>query len=69
MTTLITDDFAEKPVEHTNILYGNAGWTDSLDDATIALLVKIGAIYLDQVVTGPGWESRIYYSVARVQGV
>jgi hypothetical protein len=66
--TLITDGFADdpqvskEPVPSHSIVYGAEGWTDALDDTTIDLLVEVGAIGLDRVHSGPGWETRIYVS-------
>lgn len=60
-------DKGEREVEHNyephNILYGNSGWTDALDDATLDLLVKTGAARLHKTISGVGFETRIYVSV------
>lgn len=68
MTTLITDGFDEPleidaNYEPHNIVYGALGWTDDVDDATITVLVRIGAIRLVRAHAGLGWETRIYVSV------
>lgn len=67
MTTLINDRFDEEPVQHNyephNLLYGSKGWTDAADDATIDLLLRVGAVRLAGTVSGVGWETRIYVSV------
>lgn len=67
MTTLITDGFEDEPKDPTlvynhNILYGETGWTDEIEDATIDLLVKVGAIRLHKTVMGVSFETRIYVS-------
>lgn len=72
--TLVEDAFADdvpddassiviEKYEPHNILYGSKGWTDALDDATIDLLVRVGAVTLDRTVSGVGFETRIYVSV------
>jgi hypothetical protein len=64
-TTLITDDFADEPgepYEPHNLLYGSHGWTDAVDDATIDLLLKVGAIRFLRQHSGIGWQTRIYVS-------
>lgn len=55
---VITENYAPH-----NIVYGSTGWTDVVDDATIALLLRIGAIDLNRTITGVGFETRIYVSV------
>lgn len=65
--TLNEDEFAKgngsEPVSIHNIVYGKKGWTDSLDDGTLDLLVKTGAVERERTVAGPGFETRIYVSV------
>lgn len=67
MTTTINNDAFEDDFEHNyepySIVYGKTGVTDSIDDATVELLLNIGAIQLFQVVSGVGFETRIYLSV------
>ena len=75
MKTLVTDEFEDKPktvadaTVHTddedphNIVYGALGFTDSLSDETIALLVEAGVIVRHREIAGPGWQTRIYLSV------
>ena len=66
MTTLITDGFGEEMeanYEPHNIVYGALGWTDTMSDAEIQVLVRIGAIQLVRAHSGLGWETRIYVSV------
>lgn len=66
MTTLITDGFESEtpePVEIYNILYGDNGWTDTLDDATLGTLLEVRAIVLDSIKTFTKFEVRIYVSV------
>ncbi len=58
----VGEDFVHNYEPHS-ILYGKSGWTDALDDATLDLLVKTGAIRLYKVVRGVGFETRIYVSV------
>lgn len=67
--TINHDEFVDEPLgeyQAHNILYGEKGWTDQVDDATIDLLVNTGAVALDRVVSGAGFESRIYVSVKGV---
>jgi hypothetical protein len=70
MNTLVTDDFAEGPAqvvhnyEPHNIVYGSKGWTDALDDGTIDLLMRTGAVRLEKTISGVGFETRIYVTVA-----
>ena len=65
-STLNHDEFEDEPIEHNyeahSILYGKTGWTDEVDEETIALLVNIGAIRLDRTHSGIGWETRVYVS-------
>lgn len=67
MKVLNHDEFEDEPLKHNyephNILYGREGWTDAVDDATIDILVGIGAIRLHAVHSGTGWETRVYVSV------
>lgn len=69
MKTIIKDEFEGEVVEDYtphNIVYGSRGWTDALSDATIDVLLIVGAIVLDRVVTGVGFETRLYVSMIGV---
>jgi len=66
MTTLITDEFSEPEFNHNyaphNIVYGANGWTDEIDDDTVALLASIGVIELSRTHYGVDWQTNIYVS-------
>jgi hypothetical protein len=49
--------------DNYNIIYGQSGWTDEVDDATVDLLVNAGAIRLHQLYRGVYNRTRVYVSV------
>lgn len=69
VATLVNDPFENEPpmttapLERHDIVYGNLGWTDAVDDATLDLLVRAGVIVLSRTITGPDFETRVYVSV------
>ena len=63
MKTAVEDE--EQPREEAKIVTGRNGWTDSLDDETIELLLRLGVIELTSTTSGPGFTTLFYSSVAR----
>lgn len=52
----------ETPKHRTNLVIGPHGFTESFDDHTIDLLVRMGLIKFVQISSSYDWESKIYHA-------
>lgn len=59
-------DIAENegwPVTHrTNFVEGPKGFTESFDDHTVDVLVRMGLIVLVKVSLNDGWQTKVYHA-------
>lgn len=60
--TLNHDELVPNVPDSYNIIYGNSGWTDEVDDGTVDLLVDAGVIRLIDTFHGVYNRTRIYVS-------